>query len=159
MRCSAPVVILVAVGLVASACGGGEETLTKAEFIEQANAICVEGNAQADALVDEVVAGLPDEPTPQQFAELVVELGTRFTPIAEAQLAKLRALAAPKEDRDTLAALFDDIEAAFRGQNQLAEAAAAGDQAAMDRLISGEDDLMADVDRRAVQFGIAECGA
>ncbi len=146
--------LVVAIALVAGACGDDAEALTKEEYIEQANAICAASNAQAELIFEEVTADLPDEPTPQQVAEAVVEIGTRSTPIIEAQLDDLRALRAPEGDEDTLAALFDDVEAAQEEFIQLAEDAAAGDQAAF-----REEDPFADVDQRAIQYGLTVCGS
>lgn len=153
MKHAAFLVILVAVGLVAGACGGGEERLTKAEFIEQGNAICKTSSAQLDPIFAEAFAT-----TQQQLAEALVEVLVRGTPIFETQIADLRALAAPKEDEDTLAALFDDLEAAWQEGTQMAENAATGDQAATDRLESEEFDPFTDVNRRATQYGLTACG-
>lgn len=157
MRHSAFLAILVAVGLVAGACGDGE-TLTKAEYIEQGNAICADGNAQLDPIFEEVFADFPDEPTQQQLVDEVVGIVAGITPIIEAQLADLRELAAPKEDEDTLELLFDDVEAVLEEINQLADDVAAGDQAAIDLIESEEFDPFADVNRRAVQYGLTVCG-
>lgn len=63
-------VILVAVGLVASACGS-DEALTKAEFIEQGNAICTNTKAQLEPIFDEAFA-IPDDATQQQEADALV---------------------------------------------------------------------------------------
>ena len=153
MRDSGFLAILVAVGLVAGACGDGDEALSKAEYVEQANAICAASNAQEELIFEEVTADLPDEPTSQQVAEAVVEIGTRMTPIIEAQLDDLRALRAPEGDEDTLAVFFDDVEAAQEEFIQLAEDAAAGDEAAF-----RAEDPFADVNRRAIQYGLTVCG-
>lgn len=152
MRHAAFLAIMVAVGLVAGACGDGEEALTKAEFIEQGNAICARANAQLDPIIGEFF-DIPDDATQQEFAGAVVETIGRFTPIFEAQLADLRELAAPEEDEDTLELLFDDLEAALEEGTQLAKDAEAGDQAAMDHLESEDFDPFADVNRRAIQYG------
>ncbi len=145
--------LLVAIALVAGGCGDDAEALTKDEYLQRANAICAASNAQADLIFLEVTADLPDEPTPQQVNEAVVEIGTRTTPIIEAQLDDLRALRAPEGDEDTLAVLFDDVEAAQEEFVQLAEDAAAGDQAAF-----RAEDPFADVDQRAIQYGLTVCG-
>ncbi len=153
MRDSGFLAVLVAVGLVAGACGNGDEALSKADYVEQANVICAASNAQAELIFEEVTADLPDEPTPQQVSEAVVEIATRMTPIIEAQLDDLRALRAPEGDEDTLAVLFDDVEAAQEEFIQLTEDAAAGDQAAF-----REEDPFADVNQRAIQYGLTVCG-
>lgn len=54
--------------------------------------------------------------------------------------------------------LFDDLEGGLDELNQLAEDAAAGDLTALDRFESDEFDPFADVDQRANQYGLTECG-
>ncbi len=157
MRPAAFLAILLSVGLVAAAYGS-DEALTKAEYIEQGNAICADSNAQLDPIFEEVFADFPDEPTQQQLVEAVVGIAAGITPIIEAQLVDLRELAAPNEDEDTLELLFDDLEAVLVEINQLADDVAAGDQAAIDLIESEEFDPFADVTRRAVQYGLTVCG-
>ncbi len=157
MRHSAFLAILVAVGFVAGACGS-DEALTKAEYIEQGNAICAISNAQLDPIFEEFFADFPDEPTQQQLVEAFFGIAAGITPIIEAQLVDLRELAAPNEDEDTLELLFDDVEAELEEINQLADDVAAGDQAAIDLIESEEFDPFADVNRRAVQYGLTVCG-
>lgn len=176
MRHSAFLAILVAVGFVAGACGS-DESLTKAEYIEQGNAICADGNAQMGPIFEQWVTPLigsehygwhgpehlslftdfPDEPTQQELVESVVGITAGITPIIEAQLVDLRELAAPNEDEDTLELLFDDLEAVLVEINQLADDVAAGDQAAFDLIQSERFDSFADVNRRAVQYGLTVC--
>jgi hypothetical protein len=155
MRHAALLAILVTVGLVAGACGS-DEALTKAEYIEQGNAICANNNAPIDLLFEEVFSDFPLDPTQQQLVEANVEITAGINLIIEAELVDLRELAAPKEDEDTLELLWDDLEAVLVETNQLAEDAAAGDQAAIDR-IDSEEDPFADVNRRANQYGLTVC--
>ena len=185
MRHSAFLAILVAVGFVAGACGS-DEALTKAEYIEQGNAICADGNAQMVPIFEQWIdlsllepqeaaapsfrhtgwhgaehlslfTNFPDEPTQQELVESVVVITAGITPIIEAQLVDLRELAAPNEDEDTLELLFDDLEAVLVEINQLADDVAAGDQAAFDLVQSERFDSFADVNRRAVQYGLTVC--
>ena len=156
MRHAAFLAILVIVGLVAAACGS-DEALTKAEYIEQGNAICAISNAQIEGVFEEVFADFPDEPAQEQLSEFFGEISARFIPIMETQVADLRELAAPKEDKETLKVLLDDVEAVVEEAGQLAEDAAAGDQAAIDR-IDSSDDPFADVNRRSQEYGLTVCG-
>ncbi len=84
-------------------------------------------------------------------------IAAQFIPIMEAQVSDLRKLAPPEEDKETLGVLLDDVEAVVEEAGQLAEAAATGDQAAIDR-IEGDEDPFADVNRRALAYGLNECG-
>ena len=156
LKFSGPLAILVALGLVAGACGGSE-ALTKAEYIEQGNAICAASNAQIELVFEGVFTDFPDEPSPQQLYEAFGEIAAGFIPIMEAQLSDLRELAPPKDDKETLGVLLDDVETVVEEAGQLAEDAAAGDQAAIDR-IDSSDDPFADVNRRAQEYGLTVCG-
>ncbi len=136
---------LLAFALVGAACGG-DEALSKDEYIAQGNAICEDANAQVE---------------PGDFID-------QFTAAVEGQLADLRDLAAPEGDENLLAALYDDVEAVLDEINQLADAAAGGDPAAIERLTSDEDPsrgslavaLMAfdELDKRAIEHGLTVCG-
>jgi hypothetical protein len=127
--------------LVAVGCGGsGEaETLTRFDFVKQANAICssaqsereealeqaTEGNAKPEkkALVTEVIL-----PTIQQMAEELEDLGR------------------PKDDEKEVQA----IVSAFEGGVQKVEANAGADLAADVAAFSHADEL-------AQEYGLTEC--
>lgn len=158
---------LLAFALVGAACGG-DEALSKDEYIAQGNAICEDGNAQLEAIILEFFADLPEESTPEEFAELFAgDSIDQFTAAIEGQLADLRDLAAPEGDENLLAALYDDLEAVLDEINQVADAAAAGDPAAIERLTSEDPShgrlqvaAMAfdEVNRRAIEYGLTVCG-
>jgi len=159
--------LLLAFALVVTACGG-DEALSKDEYIAQGNAICEDANAQFDAINLEF-ANLPDASNPEEFAEpLAADFIDQFTAVLEKQLADLRALAAPEGDENLLAALYDDLEAVLRAIPQLAAAAAAGDPTAIEQLTSNEDQghaglrvvatAFSDLDIRAGEYGLTVCG-
>ena len=56
-----------------------------------------------------------------------------------------------------MAALYDDVEAVLDEINQLADDAAAGDPAAIERITSDEDPFD-EVNRRAIEYGLTVCG-
>ncbi|MCL1595296.1 MAG: hypothetical protein M3132_13185 [Actinomycetia bacterium] len=160
--------LLVAFALVVAACGG-DEALSKDEYIAQANAICANTNTQLEAVASETFADLPDEPTPEEIAEVLVDVFIdQFTAALEAQLADLRALAAPEGDANLLAAFFDEVEVVLAGINQVADAAATGDPAAIEQLTASEDSgkgglrvvatAFSEVDKRAIEYGLTVCG-
>jgi hypothetical protein len=159
--------LLLAFALVVAACGG-DETLSKDEYIAQGNAICEDANAQFRAVQQEF-ADLPDASNPEEFAEpLVANFVDQYTAVLEEQLADLRALAAPEGDENLLAAIYDDLEAVLRAIRQLAAAAAAGDVAAIEQLTSNEDQghaglrvvgtAFSDLGIRAGEYGLTVCG-
>jgi len=161
---------LLAFALVGAACGG-DEALSKDEYIAQGNAICEDTNARFEALSSEFFADLPEDFTPEEFAEQFVgDFTDQFTAVIEDQLADLRDLAAPKGDEDLLAALYADVEAALGAINQLADDAAAGDPAAIERLAARETDedpshgflrvaatAFDEVDKRVIEYGLTVC--
>ena len=144
--------LLVLPGLAALAlagCGGGGDsaggTLTKAELVAQANAICKDYDARINALGD-----------PQSIEDLV-GLVEEAKPIAEDAVAKLRALKAPED----LQASYDkylatgDVNIEFLAQ--LGEAAKSGDAAAIEK--TGTDG-QSNADKAhgiAAELGLTEC--
>ncbi len=168
LRLVAVLGLLLTFALVVAACGG-DVALSKDEYIAQANAICEDTNAQLEAIFLESVADLPDEFTPEDFAEVLVGgFLDQFTAAIEEQLADLRALAAPEGDENLLASFYDEVEAVLGAINQLADAAAAGDPAAIEQLTAGEDPghgglpvvaaAFDDVDMLAIEYGLTVCG-
>jgi len=158
---------LLAFVLVGAACGG-DEALSKDEYIAQANTICEDANAQVEAIAAEFFADFPEEPTPEEFAELPVgDYVDQYTDVFERQIADLRDLAAPEGDEDLLAALYDDVEARLRAVNGLVAEAEAGDPVAIERLTSPEElthgrlraasTAFDDVDERATEYGLTVC--
>ena len=159
--------VLLAFALVVAACGG-DQALSKDEYVAQGNAICEDANAKFEAVSLEF-ANLPDASNPEEFAEpLVADYVDQFTAVLEEQLADLRDLAAPEGDEDLLAALYDDLEAVLSAIPQLAAAAAAGDLAAIAQLTSNEDrghaglrvvaSAFSDLDNQASEYGLTVCG-
>ena len=100
----------LAFGLVASGCGGGDDsnsnttgapTPTKAEFLQKANAICDAANAQLQA--DFEALGTT-RPTQAQLERVVTD---KLVPSVEAQIGDIRALGAPEGDEDQVKAILD----------------------------------------------------
>ena len=152
--------------LVGAACAG-DEALSKDEYIAQGNAICEDTNARFEAISSEFYADLPEDSTPAEFVEVFAGFIDEVTAVTEGQLADLRDLAAPEGDEAMLAALYDDLEAVMGALNQLADDAAAGDPAAIERLASREDPghgglrvaatAFDEVDKQAVEYGLTVC--
>jgi hypothetical protein len=159
--------LLLAFALVVAACGG-DEALSKDEYVAQGNAICEDANAQFRAINSEF-PDLPEPSAAEEFAEpMVADFIDQFTAVLEEQLADLRALAAPEGDENLLAAIYDDLEAVMRAIRQLGAAAAAGDLDAIEQLTSQEDQGHAglrvvtaafdDLDMQASEYGLTVCG-
>jgi len=144
--------LLVLPGLAALAlagCGGGGDsaggTLTKAEFVAQANAICKDYDARIDALGD-----------PGSIEDLV-GLAEKAKPIAEDGVAKLRALKAPED----LQASYDEYLATgdvnIELLVQLGEAAKSGDVAAIEKIGTEGEDNADKAHGIAAELGLTEC--
>ena len=144
--------LLVLPGLAALAlagCGGGGDsaggTLTKAEFVAQANAICKDYDARIDALGD-----------PGSIEDLV-GLAEKAKPIAEDGVARLRALKAP----ENLQASYDEYlatgDANIELLVQLGEAAKSGDVAAIEKIGTEGEDNADKAHGIAAELGLTEC--
>lgn len=144
--------LLLLSGLAALAlagCGGGGDqsgrTLTKAELVAQANAICKDYDARIDALGD-----------PGSIEDLV-GLSEKAKPIAEDGVARLRALKAPED----LQASYDEYlatgDANIELLVQLGEAAKSGDVAAIEKIGTEGENNADKAHGIAAELGLTEC--
>jgi hypothetical protein len=152
----------VAAGLLFASCGVQSEPLSKAEFIEQANAICQSTNDRVEPLFDEVYNDLEDVDWDDPDNQLL--LFVRFSgamdevlPIMNEQLDSIGDLEPPSEDEELIDELIADQEAALTEFAVLMDAAADGDEAALAALDS-EEDPFEEIDRRARDYGLTVCG-
>ncbi|HEU4706078.1 MAG TPA: hypothetical protein VFS64_02700 [Solirubrobacterales bacterium] len=145
----------------------GEASLSKAEFVAKADALCEESKARQEPLrrrLEEVTRKARGEEqsdeglTDGTRRELARTLG-QIVAMAEASLTRVRALGIPKADSTQLEAIFRKIESAFEGS--LAYGAAlvhhedAKAQATAERA-DAETRATADLAR---QYGFKVCGA
>lgn len=140
--------LVLAAALALAGCGGGGTsggTLTKAEFVAQANAICKDYEARIDALGE-----------PGSIDDLV-DLAAKAKPIAESGVAQLRALKPPEE----LQTRYDeylatgDVNVALLAQ--LGIAAKAGDFAAIEKIGTEGEDNSDRAHGIAAELGLTEC--
>jgi hypothetical protein len=96
--------MLLVVGLLAAGCGGSSSdstaTLTKSQFLTQANAICSKGNRQL-ASAEET---LGTEASPSQFKSYVAH---EWAPAVQNQIDGIEALEAPSADQDTVSNMLE----------------------------------------------------
>lgn len=105
----------LATGLIAAGCGGDDDessdsgteatTLTKAEFITEADAICAQGNQE----IDQAFQTLSKDPSQAQFDEVVT---VTVIPSIQGQIDDIRALGAPEGDEDQISAALDSAQEA-----------------------------------------------
>lgn len=150
-------------GLLIAACGDDAEALSKPDFVAQANAICQETNGQLDPIFETIYADTGEVDWDDPANELLLfvrwdEALQQVVPIVDQQLDDIRALAPPAGDEEFIDTLLDDQEAAIAEFAGLIEAAADGDQAALEALDSSEEDPFDDIDRRAREYGLTVCG-
>ena len=108
----------LALGLIAAGCGGddgnddstegtgtgGTETLTKAEFIAQADAICKESNKQIEKAGKEIGES-------SSAAEVDAFAADTVAPAIQSQLDGIEALGAPTGDEAQITAILDAAQA------------------------------------------------
>ncbi|MDQ3630595.1 MAG: hypothetical protein M3417_04830 [Actinomycetota bacterium] len=99
--------LATAIGVLAVAGCGGDDGPTKAEFVEQANAVCKEHRDKTSAAAAKLLAG-GKLPSPQQFGRLAQET---IIPEYTAQISELRPLEPPAELADDYRAWLADSEA------------------------------------------------
>lgn len=161
--------LVAIVGIALAACGDDSPSaLSKAEFVEQADAICAATNAEVEPIFEDfystAFAGMPEGPTTETENQTIMEgfdgVLDEVTPIFERQVEDLRALGAPEADGETIEALLADFESAMTEMNEVADAAVAGDEEAI-HAMTAEDaqDPFSDVNARARDYGLTVCGS
>jgi hypothetical protein len=99
---------MLALVLIAAGCGGGEDHLTKAEFLKQGNAICRKGNHDIEGTAKKQFGN--QRPSPSQLKKFAT--GT-LIPSVQSQIDQIRDLAAPSGDEDKVNAILDEAQGAL----------------------------------------------
>lgn len=117
-RILAPLVGLLAFGLVAAGCGSSDDgtdttataTITKAELIKKADAICAAGNKANEEAAEEAAeeAGFKlEDATDEQLRGLIADI---VVPGVREQAEEIASLGAPEGDEDQVAAVVAAVE-------------------------------------------------
>jgi hypothetical protein len=114
-RLVAAAVGALTIAMIVVGCSGNEEaataSLTKAQFIKQADAACTKGNENFQTLYEEYVReaklDVAKKKTAAQWTEIVEKV---VAPALEQEVAEVRALGAPKGDRSQVNAILGAIE-------------------------------------------------
>lgn len=136
MRGVRSVAVFLGAGLVLGACGGGNDRLSKAEYIKKADEICKAAAAKSDAVE------APE--TEEEFEDYIVEV----VKLAREEVKDLRALDGPKDDEDTLDSMYDSLEKAL---DMIEEDPAAA--------MEMTEDPFEESSEMAKEYGFKECGA
>jgi protein-tyrosine-phosphatase len=141
-------------GLLVAGCGGGDDStgstssLTRAEFIKQADGICEKADKEIEGEVEAFAEenGIPTdkEPSDEVKEELVVEV---IVPNIEKQAEDISALGAPSGEEDEVGEIVAGIESAA--------SETADDPSAV---ITGEEGAFEDVNKQAQEYGLKVCG-
>jgi len=101
------------VAVIAAGCGGGGDSstasITKAQFVKQADAACKKGEERIQADFQAYIKGHKNlsKPTEEDFAEVVE---TVVAPNVEQEVSEIRALGIPSGDEDKVEAILDSVE-------------------------------------------------
>jgi hypothetical protein len=143
--CAAATVIAIG----AAGCGGGDDSsstttaasITKAEFVTQANEICAEGSKTIDAAANETFTG--GQPSQE---DIVAFWGDTLIPSVTDQIAQIKALGIPAGDEDQVNALFAEVDSAISEAQQEVDSGDVTNQ-----------DPFADANKLAGEYGLKEC--
>lgn len=132
--------VLVACNLVAGCGNDGTDQLTKAEFLQQGNAICAKGTEQIDAAGGTAFAS-PGNPTEQETDAFASEI---VVPNVQEQIDQLRALSPPKGDGAQVKAILDRAQLAV-------------DEVKANPRLLGRDTASEEANRIARAYGLTAC--
>lgn len=140
--------LLVTVAL--GACGSDEETLTKAEWTEQADAICKKTNDETEEAGEDAFGDLGEDeaPEPAELEEFVDEV----VPLYRRQIADIRELNEPEDISDEVDEM---LAAAEKGIDELDDAD--GDELLEMFNSEDEDDPFAKVTEIAEDLDMEDC--
>jgi hypothetical protein len=133
-----------AAALVVAGCGG-EERLSQAEFREEGNAIC----AKYDKQIEEI--GTPTS------VEEVPAYVNKVLPIVERQIGDMKELNPPEEDQEAYDDMIVEAEKTLAAGRDLAEAAEANDEAAVEKALNEGNAASDRADEHATELGLTDC--
>jgi hypothetical protein len=135
--------VLAGVGLIACGDDGGEP-LSQAEFEEEGNAICEEGNDALDEEADDFFADIPSGEDPSD-SELEAFGEDILVPNVQAQIDDIRDLEAPDDIQGDVDSVLDEAQDVL-------------DEIADDpSVLFGDEDPFADIDPQLEDLGLASC--
>lgn len=137
--------VLAAVLLAGAACGG-DDGVSKADYLAEAKEVCQEGNEALTKASNEVFAKVPPG---QKLSQEEVENFVRTTvvPTIRDQVRQLRAIEPPKADKTHVEEIYTALD---KGLDELDKAPA--------KLTDGGN-VFADADALAKKYGITVCAS
>ena len=133
--------MLVALLVTGAAAGcGGEEALTKSEFLKEGNAICAKGSKEIEAAAEKAFGKKePSKKAITKFAE------DEAIPSVEDQVSGIRDLKPPKADEEKVKKILDAVDEAL---------SKAKDDPSI--FASGKDPF-ADANKQSAAYGLTKC--
>jgi Tfp pilus assembly protein PilP len=131
--------------VLAAGCGGGDDRLSREEFVSEAEQVCDD----FDQRVNEV-----DEP---QNADDVERYVNEVRPVVEDGLNDLRGLQPPEEFEEQWDELMAANDAGLEALDDLAQAGANGDEARVQEIIEDASRRDEESDRIALELGLEKC--
>lgn len=110
---AAVIAVLTALVLAFAGCGGGDDTtsLTKAQYIKQANAICKKGEEERSALLQSATENVNREFNDAEKEKVVM---TVFVPPYRQTIKKLEELPSPEGEEEKAEAITKAMEGAAK---------------------------------------------
>lgn len=143
---------IAAIAVIAAGCGSGSDdstsSLTKAEFIAQADAICKKGNDEIEANFEAFAKknGLKgnEEPSKAQGVEISE---TILLPSIESQSEELRDLEVPNGDEAEISAMLESLDQGVEEAEEDPES-----------LFASKSDPFGPANKKAKEYGLKVCG-
>lgn len=129
------------------ATGCGDEALTRADYVKQADAICKDYKQRLGKIGN-----------PKSIKD-VGRLADETKPLVEEELVKLRELKAPDEIADDAAAAYDAIDKQLPKIDELKAAAKANDVAKIQSIATSAAKLDQEKNAKAKAIGLKVCGS
>jgi hypothetical protein len=134
-------------GGVAAGCGddnddGGDQALTKQEFLAKGNAICAAGNKEVETAFQTAIGNA--KPTQEQLNAVVTD---SLVPSIQGQIDDIRDLPGPDEDQ--IGSILDEAELALQDIKENPSLATQ----------EGGQDPFADVNKKLNDYGLTACGS
>ena len=129
----------IAAGLLIAGCGGDDDDrLSKAEFLEQGNAICKKGSDEIDAAGSKAFAGEPSK------RELTAFAGRTLVPNVQRQIDGLRDLSPPENDEAKVKSILDSAQTDL-------------DKLEADPQLVATEDPFKETNQNAKEYGLTAC--
>jgi hypothetical protein len=144
----------IVVSALLCGCGGSAPTLSRAQLLARADAICLQVNRQAAAAIAASRAPSPSEAARQAF----IRTTEASLPLSDRGLAELRALRPPPAMAADWRRFLTDVQSEDRGAHQLLEAARGSDLRRGESVQVTMQAAAADLQQLTARVGFAVCG-